>query len=417
MEDTIKKITATEILSGIGRPTVEVELVTAKGITVQASVPSGTSRGRYEASEIFDREPRFHGAGVRKVVEKLNTVLAPALIGKPVTEQFVIDQFMNQLDGTENKSNLGGNAILAVSLAVARAGAATLGLPLYRYLGGLGATRLPYPLATVLAGGKHSPSQLDFEDYMLVLNGFDCFSDSLDALAETHYQLGEILRQKFGTVPDVGGAYAPPLNDNYQGLDLLMEAIERAGYGGKIQLGLDIAGSELFNSQKGCYSIEGKEMASDEMIDFYLKLVREYPLVFIEDPFDQDDFESFAKLTSQLPDRQIVGDDLFATNPARLKRGINEGAGNSLLLKVNQIGTLSEAIEAGKMALENNYSVAVSLRSSDTTDSFIADLAVALGAQQIKLGSPVRGERNAKYNRLLRIEQELGAQARIASVL
>lgn len=414
MKSVIEMIRAREILSGPGRPTVEVELTTNDGIRVEASVPSGTSKGKYEAWEVYDGGERFRGLGVKKAAENVNREIAPKLIGENVFAQRRIDNLMIELDGTKNKQRLGGNAILAVSLAVAKAGAAAAGLPLYRYLGGLGSVRLPVPLATVISGGKHSPSSLDFEDYLLIFDGFTSFADALEALVEIRYILGKNLQKKFGLVADDGGALAPPLSDTPQAFDLMLEAVEQAGYGGKVALGLDAAASDLYLEDRGLYNVGGREMEPAELIDYYISLAKQYPLVFIEDPFDQDDFVSFAKLTAALPDRKIVGDDLFVTNPERIKMGIEQKAGNTLLLKVNQIGTVSEAYDAGILALQNGLAVTVSLRSSDTNDSFIADLAVALGAEQIKLGSPVRGERNAKYNRLLKIEAELGSAVRFA---
>ncbi len=347
----------------------------------------------------------------------MNLEIAPKLIGESVLAQRKIDDIMIELDGTKNKQRLGGNAILAVSLAVAKAGAQAAGLPLYRYLGGLGGVRLPVPLATVISGGKHSPSALDFEDFLLIFDGFTCFAEALEALVEIRYLLEKNLQKKFGLVADDGGALAPPINDNTQAFDLMLEAVEQAGYGGKVALGLDVAASDLYLEDRGLYKISGREMEPAELIDYYISLAKQYPLVFIEDPFDQDDFESFAKLTAALPDRKIVGDDLFVTNPVRIRMGIEQKAGNTLLLKVNQIGTVSEAYDAGILALQNGLAVTVSLRSSDTNDSFIADLAVGLGAEEIKLGSPVRGERNAKYNRLLKIEEELGESAKFAGSL
>jgi enolase len=267
----------------------------------------------------------------------------------------------------------------------------------------------------VIAGGEYSPSSLDFEDYILVCSGFETFSDAVEALVETRYCLGELLREKFGPVPTIGGgAYAPSINDTEEAFDVMLAAIEKVGLAKKILLGLDVAGSELYNEKNRRYKVKGKEITADELAEYYKALTKQYPLVFIEDPFQEDDFEGFARLTSALPQVQIVGDDLFVTNPTRIKKGIEKKAGNTILLKVNQIGTLSEACDAAFLARQDNYHIAVSMRSSDTNDDFISDLAVGLGAGQIKLGSPVSGERNAKYNRLLEIEQELGAEAKFA---
>ena len=412
----IKQIKALEILSSVGRPTVQATVILDTGIHGVASVPIGTSKGKYEAKELYDGGARYRGYGVRKAVNNITEYIAPKLIGKQVVRQREIDEFLIELDGTKDKRNLGSNAILAVSLAVARAGAKSVGLPLYKYIGGLGANRLPMPLVTVVAGGEYSSSLLDFEDYLLVLSGFETFADAVEGLVETRYCLGEMLKEKFGTVPSIGGgAYAPLISDTDEAFDIMLRAIEKAGFSKKILLGLDVAGSELYNEKNGRYKVKGGEMTTDELTEHYRDLAKRYPLVFIEDPFQEDDFESFARLTSTLSQIQIVGDDLFATNPARIKKGIEKKACNTILLKVNQIGTLSEACDAAFLAKHNNYDMTVSMRSSDTNDSFIADLAVGLGALQIKLGSPVSGERNAKYNRLLEIEQELGSEARFAS--
>jgi enolase len=410
--DTIAHLEGREILSGAGRPTVEARLITAKGVKVTASVPSGTSKGKYEAYELYDGGKRYRGRGVRKAAENIARHIAPALIGKDVTDQQNIDRTLIELDGTPNKRRLGGNAVLAASVASVKAGAESSGVSCYRYIGGIGATRLPSPLATVIAGGKHSPSNLDFEDYLLILNGFGAFSEALAALVETRRVLEEILVKKFGPVPDEGGALSPPIRDTCEAFDVMLRAVERAGFAGCIRLGLDVAASDLYLAKKKAYRVCGKEMQTDELIDYFTRLSKAYPLVFIEDPFHQDDFRSFARLTSALPGIQIVGDDLFTTNPRRLKKGIAMTACNTMLFKVNQVGTVTEACDAGLMAVSNGYGVSVSLRSSDTNDSFIADLAVGIGAQQIKLGSPVRGERNAKYNRLLEIEAELDKGAR-----
>ena len=408
MKDVIERVEAREILSGSGRPTVEARITTTSGVVVEASVPSGTSRGKYEAFELYDREKRFHGLGVRRAVENVNLIIAPAIKYRDVTDQSEIDQTLIDLDGTVNKSRLGGNAILAVSVACAKAGAESCGLPCFRYLGGLGATRLPVPLATVIAGGEHSPSDLDFEDYLYVMQGFTSFSTALEALVETRYALGCLLEGRYGPAPEVGGALAPPIDDTRQAFDLMLEASERAGFSGRIGLGLDAAASELYLEDQDAYRVAGSRMRADELIQHYVGIASEYPLVFIEDPFQQDDFFHSAQLTSLLPDKRIVGDDLLASNPGRIKKGIEERAVNALLLKINQIGTVSEACRAADLAMCNQMAVTVSLRSNDTNDSFIADFAVAMGAEQIKLGSPVRGERNAKYNRLLAIEGQVG---------
>jgi len=408
----IKEIKALEILSSAGRPTIQAKVTLNNGIAGVASVPIGTSKGKYEAKELYDGGIRYRGYGVRKAVNNINQFIAPRMKGWEVIQQRAIDEFLIELDGTKDKRRLGSNAILAVSLAVAKAGAESIGLPLYRYIGGLGAKRLPMPLATMIAGGEHSPSMLDFEDYLLVFNGFETLADAVEALMEIRCCLGELMTGKYGAIPCVtGGAYAPPIESTEEAFDMMLESVEKAGFSKRVTLGLDVAGSELFN-ENGRYKIRGKEITNEELSHYFEDLSVQYPLVFIEDPFHQDDFDSFAKLTLCLPHIQIVGDDLFATNPDRIKRGIKKKACNTVLLKVNQIGTLSEACDAALLAKHNNYEVAVSMRSSDTTDSFIADLAVGLGALQIKLGSPVSGERSAKYNRLLEIEQELAFETR-----
>lgn len=416
MRDYIKSIKAREILSGVGRPTVEAVLETHGGIKAAASVPSGTSRGKHEAYELYDGGTRFRGLGVKKAVENINEKIAPALTGIDICDQKSIDRIMLEMDGTFNKSNLGGNAILAVSMAAARAGSGCSDMPLYRYIGGTGADRLPMPIATVLAGGKHAPSPLDFEDYLYVFNGFDKFADALEALVETRYCLGIILKERYGDIPEEGGAFSPPTSETLEAFDIMLEAAEKAGFGGRVSLGLDVAGSEFYLEDKNAYKVAGQYMEAYKLLEYFKGLTQKYPLVFIEDPFEQDDFKSFAKLTSELPGIQIVGDDLFVTNINRINKGIELKACNTLLLKVNQIGTVTEACDAGLLSTRNNYSTAVSIRSSDTIDSFIADIAVGLGAKQIKLGSPVRGERNAKYNRLLEIEQELGKGAKFAKI-
>lgn len=414
MEDIIRKIEAREILSGIGRPTVEVDLITQKGTFVTASVPSGTSKGKYEAYELYDGGRRYGGLGVRKAVENVNSVIGPALCGKDVTRQRALDRIMIEMDGTKNKSRLGGNAILGVSMAIARAAASVSHMPLYQYIGGIGSTRLPLPLVTILAGGKHSSSRLDFEDYLLVPSRFDSFGDSVEALLETRKALKSMLNEKHGTIPEVGGAFSPPMRETSEAFEFMLAAIEKAGFSGRMSLGLDVAASEFYDSQKDLYCLSQRKITADDLLAIYIQLAKDYPLVFIEDPFHQEDFDRFAALTAALPSIKIVGDDLFATNPERILKGIQKGAANTLLLKINQIGTISEACNAGSLSVDNQYGIAVSIRSSDTNDNFIADMAVGVRAEQIKLGSPVRGERSAKYNRLLAIEQELGADACLA---
>ncbi len=411
MPGKIRSITGMEILSSSGKPTVRATVETDDNVRGTASVPIGSSRGKYEAHYLYDGGKRFQGAGVTRAVENVNTVIAPALKGFDVRDQRAIDEAMIRLDGTENKSVLGANGLLAVSLASARAGAKTSGVPLFRYLGGGKGCKLPVAAATVIAGGKFSPSELDFEDYLYVMNGFDCFIDSLEALVGCYYRLSETIRQKYGPLPSVGGgAMAPPLRSNEEALDYMMRAASDLGVEDKIGIGLDIVGGELCLPDTGRYTINHGELSEEEYIGYLEKLTEAYPMDFLEDAFGEDDFAAFTRLTSRLGDKvTIVGDDLFVTNKKRLAEGIEKGAGNGLLLKMNQIGTLTEAMDAGRTALDSGFEVIVSVRSSDTNDSFAADLAVALPAGGIKIGSPVSGEKIAKYNRLLDIEASLRA--------
>ena len=408
MKDVIKEIHAREILSASGRPTVEVSLLTEQGIQVAASVPSGTSKGQYEAFELHDGGTRYRGMGVLKAVENVNSQIAPIMTGKSFEDQDVVDQMLLELDGTPDKRKLGGNAILPVSVACAKAGAKANSAPCHQYLSSQKRIQLPVPLATVIAGGKHSPSTLDFEDYIFVVSGFNSFNEALEALVEARLTLGGLLEKKYGPIPEDGGALAPPIEDTKQAFDYMLEAIDRSGHKGNIDLGLDVAANELFIGDENRYHVAGKKMGIDELIAHYENLVSEYPLVYIEDPFHEDDYSAFGRLTSRLPDIRIVGDDLYATNPKRIRHGISESATNAFLLKINQIGTVSEAKMAAEIAKANDMAITVSVRSRETNDDFVADFSVAVGADQIKLGSPLRGERNAKYNRLLAIEEEAG---------
>jgi len=412
--DTIRSIVATEILTCTGRPTVGVRLTTARGVEVWASVPAGTSTGQYEAKVVLDGGERYGGRGVRQAVANVNEVIAPALIGAPTAAQERLDQQMIALDGTTDKRALGANAILAVSVALAKAGGRAAGAPLYAYLGNANATALPVSFATIIAGGSFAPSPLDFEDYLIAVPGVSTFADSVEALVAIRARLGERLHARFGPVPEEGTAFSPPISETPEAFDLILQAAEDAGYGGKVVLGLDVVAGEFYDHASARYRIDDRLLTAEALQQVYADLVADYPFVFLEDPFHDDDFAGFARLTAALPGTQIVGDDLFATNPRRLERGIEERAGNGLLLKVNQIGTVTEACRAGQMALDAGYTVTVSLRSSDTNDPFIADLAVGLGATQMKLGCPIRGERIAKYNRLLEIEADLGDRAAYA---
>lgn len=405
----IVKIVGREILNGKGKPTVEAELLTDDGIIVFASVPSGTSRGKYEAHELYDGEKRYGGYGTRKAAKNISTIINDALVGMDVTLQGEIDRKLCELDGTPNKERLGGNAILAVSVAVARAGARASKLPLYQYLNREKSSfKMPDILATVIAGGVFSTSGMEFEDYMMALSGFDNFPDELEALSSMRMLLEKKLKKQYGDFPEDGGALAAPCTSSQEAFQWIIQTAEELGYENNVSIAVDVAASELLNHETKKYNLNnGRFLTREELIDYYIKLVHTFPISYIEDGFDQDDFEAFHLLKSQIPEIQIVGDDLFATNVNRLKEGIEKDSANAILLKINQIGTVSEALETSKIAMEQGYDVIVSLRSGETNDDFIADLAVAIGAKQIKLGSPVRAERNAKYNRLLRIYEEI----------
>ncbi|MDP2841239.1 MAG: phosphopyruvate hydratase [Candidatus Methanoperedens sp.] len=409
---TIEHIHAREILDSRGNPTVEVDVFTENG-SGRASVPSGASTGTYEALELRDKDKRYLGKGVAKAVKNVNTEIKDSLIGMDVCDQRELDMMMLELDGTPTKSRLGANAILGVSLAIGHAAADSLGISLYRYLGGTNAFVLPVPTMNVINGGKHAGNELAIQEFMIQPRGAKTFSEALRMGAETYHTLGAILVKKYGnSAVNVGyeGGYAPPLKNTTDALDALTGAIEEAGYSKKISIGLDSAASEFYKKSK--YNIDGKAYSAGDMIDLYADLVKTYPILSIEDPFEEEAFEDFAALTGKLKDTIIIGDDLFVTNVARLEKGIKMKAGNALFLKVNQIGTLSEALDAAGLAQKNKYKVIVSHRSAETEDTTIADIAVAIGAELIKTGAPARSERNAKYNQLLRIEEELGKTAR-----
>jgi enolase len=409
---TIGNIHAREILDSRGNPTVEVDVLTETGFG-RASVPSGASTGTNEALELRDKDNRYHGKGVRIAVNNVNTEIKKALLGMDARNQRDIDTIMLELDGTPNKSRLGANAILGVSLSVAHAAADSLELSLYRYLGGTNTFTLPCPTMNVINGGKHAGNELAIQEFMIQPIGAKTYSEALRMGAETYHALGTVLSKKYGTsAVNVGyeGGYAPPLKNTGDALESLVFAIEEAGYGKKITIGLDAAASEFFRKDK--YHIDGKALAKEELSDYYADLVKTYPILSIEDPFHEDAFDDFAALTKKLKKTIIVGDDLFVTNPKRLEMGIKMNAANALLLKVNQIGTLSEAFDAARLAQRNRYKVVVSHRSAETEDTSIADISVAIGAELIKTGAPARSERNAKYNQLLRIEEELGKAAR-----
>ncbi len=410
----IENIHAREILDSRGNPTIEVDVTTCCGFG-RAAVPSGASTGTYEALELRDGGDRYGGKGVLKAVRNVNEVIAPKLIGLDVLDQRGIDQIMIEMDGTPNKSNLGANAILGVSLAVAKAAASSLGIPLYRYLGGVSATRLPVPSLNVLNGGKHAGNNLAIQEFMIEPWGAECFSEGLRMAAETYHALGKILSGKYGNVAtNVGfeGGYAPPISRTRDALDAIMAALDVTGYTEEIKLAIDAAASSFYLD--GGYSIDDDRLTPGELIDFYVDLVKTYPIVLLEDPFEENAFEDFAELTAKIPDTIIVGDDLYVTNMERIKKGIKMRATNALLLKLNQIGSVSEAFDAATLAFRNGFQVMVSHRSAETEDSSLADVSVAVGAELIKTGAPARSERNAKYNQLLRIEEALGESASYA---
>ncbi|MHA7306246.1 phosphopyruvate hydratase [Arthrobacter sp. TMN-49] len=413
----IEAIHAREILDSRGNPTVEVEVLLTDGAMGRAGVPSGASTGAFEAVELRDGDKgRYQGKGVLQAVEAVLEVIAPELEGIDATDQRLIDSMMLELDGTDNKGKLGANAILGVSLAVASAAAESAGLPLYRYLGGPNAHVLPVPLMNILNGGSHADSDVDIQEFMIVPLGAATFSEGLRWGVEVYHNLKAVLQEK-GLSTGLGdeGGFAPNLPSNRAALDLILEAIKRAGYeaGTDIGLALDVASSEFY--KEGAYQFEGKALTAAQMSAYYAELVADYPLVSIEDPLDEDDWEGWKTLTDAIGEKvQIVGDDLFVTNPERLSRGIETKTANSLLVKVNQIGSLTETLDAVSMAQRAGYTTITSHRSGETEDTTIADICVATNAGQIKTGAPARSERVAKYNQLLRIEEELDDAARYA---
>ena len=417
MPAIIDKIVAREILDSRGNPTVEADVVLVGGIMGRAAVPSGASTGEHEAIELRDGDKeRYLGKGVRKAVQNIDDTIAPALKGLDAGDQLAIDSTMIELDGTPNKANLGANAILAVSMACARAGAASVGMPIYRYLGGPLARVLPVPLMNILNGGAHSTNTVDFQEFMIVPVGAESFGEALRMGAEVFHALKKVLiKRKLATGVGDEGGFAPDLRSDEEALKVILEAIEAAGFaaGKEIALALDVAATELYKDGMYHFKKSGAGKKSAEgMIDLYKKWLDEYPIVSIEDGLSEDDWDGWAKLTSALGDRcQLVGDDLFVTNTERLARGIESGVANAILIKVNQIGTLSETLEAIDMARAAGYLSVISHRSGETEDTFIADLAVGTGAGQIKTGSASRTDRVAKYNQLLRIEEQLGGAA------
>ncbi|ESQ45198.1 hypothetical protein EUTSA_v10010378mg [Eutrema salsugineum] len=428
---TITHVKARQIFDSRGNPTVEVDVHTSTGVQVRAAVPSGASTGIYEALELRDGGSDYLGKGVSKAVGNVNSIIGPALIGKDPTQQTAIDNFMvHELDGTQNewgwcKQKLGANAILAVSLAVCKAGAVVSGIPLYKHIANLAGNPklvLPVPAFNVINGGSHAGNKLAMQEFMILPVGASSFKEAMKMGVEVYHNLKSVIKKKYGqdatNVGDEGG-FAPNIQENKEGLELLKTAIEKAGYTGKVVIGMDVAASEFYSSDK-TYDLNFKEennngsekISGEALKDLYKSFVAEYPIVSIEDPFDQDDWEHYAKMTGECGEKvQIVGDDLLVTNPKRVAKAISEKSCNALLLKVNQIGSVTESIEAVKMSKRAGWGVMASHRSGETEDTFIADLSVGLSTGQIKTGAPCRSERLAKYNQLLRIEEELGAEA------
>ena len=414
----ISDVFAREVLDSRGNPTVEVEVVLSGGVLGRATVPSGASTGENEALELRDGdESRYLGRGVLEAVKNVNTRIADEIIGQDAVYQQAIDSQLLSLDGTENKSKLGANAMLAVSLAVARAAAEAVELPLYQYLGGVGAKVMPVPFMNVLNGGAHADNPLDIQEFMIVPRGFSSFTEGLRAGVETFHHLKKVLK-KAGHSTNVGdeGGFAPDLKSHREAIEAILEAIQKAGYtpGDEIALALDPAASEFYDPKTGKYdlSCESKKLGAAEMVDYYAALLKDYPIVSIEDGLSEHDWSGWKLLTQKLGKKvQLVGDDIFVTNVRLLQRGIEEGVGNSILIKLNQIGTLSQTLDAVELARRAGYTQIISHRSGETEDTFIADLAVATGCGMIKTGSASRTDRVAKYNQLLRIEEELGDDA------
>lgn len=412
---TIIDVLGREILDSRGNPTVEVEVQLESGVIGRAAVPSGASTGEHEAVELRDGDKkRYLGKGVQKAVANINEKIADELIDFDAVDQIAIDNMLIQLDGTANKSELGANAILGVSLACAKAAAETFGLPLYQYIGGVNAKTLPVPMMNILNGGSHADNTVDFQEFMIIPHGAETFAEALRMGTETFHSLKSVLKSK-GYSTSVGdeGGFAPNLKSNEETLDIIMTAIEKAGYkpGEDIALALDVAASEMFNKEKIVYQFfksDKSEKTAEEMVDIYLKLVEKYPIISIEDGLDENDWKGWKFMTDKLKDKiQLVGDDIFVTNTEKLSKAIDEGVANSILIKVNQIGTLTETLDAIEMAKRAGYTSVISHRSGETEDSTIADIAVATNAGQIKTGSASRTDRIAKYNQLLRIEEYL----------
>ena len=414
--DTIVEVHGREILDSRGNPTVEVDVILADGTKATAAVPSGASTGAHEAWELRDGDPqRFMGKGVLKAVDNINTLIHDVVVGMPTSEQVAVDRAMLDADGTDNKQKLGANAILGVSLAVAKAAATYCGQPLYQYLGGIAARILPVPMMNIVNGGQHADNSVDVQEFMIVPLGFERFSDALRCGSEIFHHLKKVLSaQKLNTAVGDEGGFAPNLASNRDALDLIMEAISKSGYeaGSQVFIALDVAATEIYDSHSARYTMDGNALTSHEMAAFLSDWVDSYPICSIEDGCSEDDWDGWKEMTDRLGERiQLVGDDIFVTNTRRLQQGIDRGIANSILVKVNQIGTLTETIDAIQLARRNNYTTIASHRSGETEDSTIADLAVGLNMGQIKTGSASRSERIAKYNQLLRIEEQLGPAA------
>jgi enolase len=419
----ITEVYAREVLDSRGNPTVEVEVYTQSGAFGRALVPSGASTGEYEAVELRDGDKsRYLGKGVLKAVENVNEVIAPEIVGFDVTDQVGIDKALIELDGTENKGKLGANAILGVSMAVARAAADYLGVELYQYLGGFNAKQLPVPMMNILNGGAHADNNVDIQEFMIMPVGAPNFREALRMGAEIFHNLKAVLKEKgYNTAVGDEGGFAPNLKSNEEALQTIIEAIERAGYkpGEEVMLAMDVASSELYNKEDGKYHLagEGVVKTSEEMVDWYEELVSKYPIISIEDGLDENDWDGHKLLTERIGHKvQLVGDDLFVTNTKKLAEGIEKGVGNAILIKVNQIGTLTETFDAIEMAKRAGYTAVISHRSGETEDSTIADIAVATNAGQIKTGAPSRTDRVAKYNQLLRIEDQLADTAQYLGI-
>jgi len=414
--DEIVAVKAREVLDSRGNPTVEAEVTLSTGVTATAIVPSGASTGKFEALELRDGNKDYYlGKGVTKAVNNVNNIIEKEIVGLNAFDQVNVDKTMLELDGTENKDNLGANAILAVSMAVARAAANSLGLPLYKYLGGVNAKVLPVPMMNIVNGGQHADNNLDIQEFMIMPAGFDTFKDALRAGAEIFHNLKSILKKE-GHITAVGdeGGFAPNLNSNEEAIKYIIRAIESAGYepGKQVFIAMDAAASEFYNEETKKYSVDGKEMSGEELANYYISLIEKYPVKSLEDPFDQEDWEAYSNFTAKVRDKvQVVGDDLYVTNVKRLQKGIDLKASNSILIKLNQIGTVTETLDSIELALKNNMTAVVSHRSGESEDTFISDLVVATNAGFIKTGSLSRTDRIAKYNQLLRIEEELDRTA------